>query len=439
MNNLLASLVILLFGIWIISAHPVQTFNLVFTDSEGRIGQEANITAGINTTIYFSLQDQFNNLSLVRLGDLMQMHQRYIHLLVVSLDFAHALHTHPDFFSNLAYAPNDTTVFKFVTPFPISGEFTIAASFLFMDTRLNIIREGFSDFQFTVYGTPLPNFNRVFNYTISNRFSTYPIASNDEFDVWVFIDSNINSESGFYGELIVGQGTADANSTVMYAGLGNFNSTINYCGQNCTWFYLTIYSNESSTTTASMIPYLAAPVHITIAAEDGAVYHAHGTYVPPGMNFPDIMHEIGQTSMTEIMTLNPATDPLYNLSMNAAMIGITFDGTIDCLTDEGTVMMEMGGMMDMNTFYGPSTFGTVAGIFNWPDGGGFYNMYAYMKLRLPNGEERLIVPQFTIQVQPTIDDPPYVPFNGTFGEDSGSSTVFGFASALLALSTLVLL
>jgi len=58
-------------------------------------------------------------------------------------------------------------------------------------------------------------------------------------------------------------------------------------------------------------------------------------------------------------------------------------------------MDSMMGMMDMNQYYGPPDYNSVVGIFGFPEAGP-WRVWIYMKMELPNGEHRLIVPEFNI-------------------------------------------
>jgi len=358
----------------------------------------------------------------------MKYHARYIHILIVSQDQEITAHMHPDDYMDLSDAPIKTSIFYIKASFPRNGIYSVAASFLFMDSRLGITREGFSQTAFTVTGMPAFNANATFNYETMNRFSTYPINDSDIFDSWIDVKTNEDDTNGFYGKLIVGGGSADPSS-----GITGVNATLNYVRINtCTYFYVTIYSNESSTTPAYMIPYLAAPVHFTVVNYDGGVYHAHGTFMPAGYDFQMVQAAMANSSMSDLMMMNPDS-MMYNLTMNAAMIGVEFNGTVDCLSDEGTVVDEMGGMMDMSIYYGPIPFGTVAGIFDFPVAG-HWRIFAYMKLRLPSGEERLIVPHFAIDVWDNVTAQSDMMSSSEHSSDSSLMT----ASLMLVLSLISL-
>jgi len=143
---------------------------------------------------------------------------------------------------------------------------------------------------------------------------------------------------------------------------------------------------------ATMVPYLAAPVHFTLSNEDNGVYHAHGTYLIDGMSMAQVAEMMKTMTMDQMMEMQDSDPAMYNLSMNALMIGVEMNGTLNCKSDEGAIMTEMMGMMNMSIYYGPSTFNVISGLFDFPDTG-HWRMFAYMAMEMEDGSQRLFVPQ----------------------------------------------
>jgi len=257
------------------------------------------------------------------------------------------------------------------------------------------------------------------NYSIGNRFASYPVNDSDIFSDWVDILSNDNVTDGYYVELIVTHGSADVNSSTHNGTYDNINLIIS---KLCTSMTFNVYETNRNGSRVNLIPYLAAPAHLTISYQDGALYHGHGMYIPQGMSFPQIVSDMQGMGMNDLMKLNPQTDMMYNLSMNGMMIGILPNSSINCNTDEGVVMMDMGNMMDMSIYYGPPTFNTVASIFNFNDGAGRWEVFAYLKFKLPSGESRLIVPHFQVQVYDVYDTPSTLTSTGEEPEPVDDST-----------------
>jgi len=175
---------------------------------------------------------------------------------------------------------------------------------------------------------------------------------------------------------------------------------------------------------APLVPYLASAVHFTMFSPDNAVYHAHGTYLPAGTSWADVITIV----QNENMMGNISFDFDMNLTINAMMAGVQMNDTLDCRVDMGQVMMMMP-FMDMTKFYGPKTFGpTIVGLFDFPLSGN-WRVFAYMKAQFPDGEQRLIVPTFSVNS--------YHKFTFTTGE-FGSASNFA-PSIFLAIAAVVYL
>jgi len=202
----------------------------------------------------------------------------------------------------------------------------------------------------------------------------------------------------------------------------NGSVNVNVIQGKCTAINVEFFKNDTTgMTPANLIPYLAAPVHFTISNRDNAVYHAHGTYLPEGMAMSDIVTMMDGMTMDQMMSLSPA---MLNLSMNAMMIGVESNGSVNCKSDEGKIMQEMEGMMDMSMFYGPSTFNRISGLFDFPDLTHF-RIFAYVKVRLDDGTERLLVPSFAVY---SVVDP-----NQDMGSQASSSSIISIATTVILL------
>jgi len=157
---------------------------------------------------------------------------------------------------------------------------------------------------------------------------------------------------------------------------------------------------------------------------DNAVYHAHGTYLPAGTSWSDVLNIV----MNENMNGNITFDSNMNLTINAMMAGVQMNLTENCRIDMGQVMMMMP-FMDMTKFYGPKTFGpTIVGLFDFPLSGN-WRVFAYMEAQFPDGEQRLIVPTFSVNS--------YHNFVFTTGQTAAASNLV--PSMLLAIAALAYL
>jgi len=416
-------------SLWLSAGHPIPTFLMILCDSNGKAFDDqyngANLTVGVNSTLYFYFQDLEHNMAVVNLSTMMPMHQRMIHILLVSEDNELTAHTHPDDFVDIYSLPNSTTVFHVKISFPRGGIYSIAANFMFNDVLNNTYRDGFAQTEFRVAGLPAMNrTGTVRNYNQTNRYGLWNFtdAPREIYNGWIDTTKNYDSQ-GYWGKL---QLSID----------GKLVSTdnINITQLDCAYFVVTMYNDDvTESAPAPILPLMAAPVHFTLVNYDGAVYHAHGMYLPDNMTFPNALTALGKISMAQMMAMDPMVDPMYNLSMTASMIGVNSSGQIDCFTDEGKVMWDMDQMaltmpdmkMDMNMFYGPDKYNVMASIFNWPNSFN-WRIYAWMKIKDTDGNERLIVPHWDIWVKDT-------PFNYTsssIAEESNASTLS--ISALLA-------
>jgi len=286
---------------------------------------------------------------------------------MVSYDFEVAFHVHPDDYGNLE-TMSEAGAFYVEVTLPKAGTWLIASSFIFSSDGGVIMREGFAQTTITVQGSPAFDiYNIPWNYQSANSFKTHYIGANEIFEEPINVTSNSDPD-GIYAVFSVGD-TPFLNTVTQ---------------RNCTPIYLSLYYN-SSLTPANLVPFLNAPVHFTMASEFDAIYHAHGTYLPAGMDFAQARAaSLGSNSTW------------YNLTMNMLMMGWQYNNTLNCLSDAGKVMMEMD--MDMTIWYGPATYGpTVVGIFDFPNAGN-WRVWAYVKVLMPNGTERLIVPDFAVNV-----------------------------------------
>jgi len=335
------------------------------------------------------------------------LNDRWIHVLIVSGDWEWAGHFHPDDFKDMT-VNNTNEVFFIKTTFPRSGLWVLAFSFIYNDHVLGVWREGFTETNVYVDGTPDQNANPTFNYTATNRFESYPVNDTDIFDDFVWVDTNLDS-TGFVAVLSVDGQLVPSNGSV----------NVNVIQGLCTAINIDFYKNDTSgMTPVNLIPYLAAPVHFTISNRDNAVYHAHGTYLLDTMDMSDVVTMMDGMTMDQMMTLSPE---MLNLSMNAMMIGVESNGSVNCKSDEGKIMQEMQGMMDMSMFYGPSTFYRISGLFDFPDLAHF-RIFAYVKVRLDDGTERLLVPSFAVY---SVADP--------MSSQASSSSILSIATATLLL------
>jgi len=314
----------------------------------------------------------------------------------VSGDNTLVLHCHPDDYGNIASMSN-TGAFYFQTTFPKGGQYYIAASFMFSSDGINF-REGFGQTLLTVGGTPAMETNVTWNYTNAGSFAKYPIVGG-VYDEWVDSATNFESNGVMTNFIVV---NSDLSMSMMSNNMMNINNpmpggmNINITAGRCSPFFFNFYTAPN--VSAPLKPFLGAPVHFTLISEDDAIYHAHGTYLPAGISYYQMLMSVMNMS-TSIMTgdMNMMmTDPMYNLSMNAMMMGVEMNGTLNCLQDMGS-LMNMAGM-NMSEYYGPDTFGpTVVGIFEWPNLGN-WRIWAYTGIDNGDGTTSLLVPQFDVNV-----------------------------------------
>eukprot|EP01119_Soliformovum_irregulare_P008256 TRINITY_DN21385_c0_g1_i1.p1 TRINITY_DN21385_c0_g1~~TRINITY_DN21385_c0_g1_i1.p1 ORF type:complete len:477 (-),score=77.18 TRINITY_DN21385_c0_g1_i1:41-1471(-) len=371
------------------SAHPFTNFYMYFADSDGGLLQgEPSFQEGAPSVFQYIVKDSLRQWETVQLGNVEPMHQRRAHILLASADMAWTAHIHPDDFYDLSVLSPNTTLWRLNITFPRAGQYSILMTFLYKDPHSQLHREGNAQMTFMVNGTSdqgkTPSWGEG-DFSVTRYFTSYPIGDNDLFDDWINTTSNGQTSVGFGEQYRVTLNVFGSNET-------NRNIVSNLV---CTYFTITVYQSSTSNTPAKLVPYLAAPAHFTFNLNDGGIYHAHGTYLLPGQNMSSLQSLMNGMDMTKMMSYNPTSDWRYNASMNAYMVGLTGNGTLDCNSDMGPVMDDMMGMMNMDQYYGPPDYGKVVGIFGFPEAGP-WRVWIYMKMELPNGEHRLIIPQFNI-------------------------------------------
>lgn len=383
-------------------------------------------------------------------------------MLVTSPDQELTWHLHPDDFTNMTQLSPSTKVFSVPMNFTRSGLWNFGVSFLYFDTARNKLREGVALADILVYGEPSSNKNITRDYRTLNRFRTYPVGDNDVFTQVVDTKTNIDSESGIIALFQVNPwpinfapptpSSTTGGQTPLTTGFGHVHHTstggveFNFTQNNdiqpytCTYFYLSLYDlSGGSPIPATAVPYLAAPVHFTMLAPDGAVFHAHGTWLPAdGSDFPNLVTMMSSMTEEEMNAMTP-DDPMYDSMMGAMMIGVGMNNSINCATDAGVIMAEMPDM-DMNVFYGPSNFSIVTGIFDFPEAGN-WTIFAYMKVKMPSGEIRMVVPHFQVKTKVAYYPPPVVDEGDLDDEEepsmSSSSKIFASVAMLLVALLLV--
>jgi len=352
----------------------------------------------------------------------MNYHGRYIHIQIASEDNELIWHVHPDDFYDIT-TTGSGTIFWVNAVFPRAGKYYIGASFLFRNgTRY---REGAASDEIVVGGA-VPMHNATFNYTSINYFQSYPIDSTDR--IYDPIDTQTNLASEFDGIKVIFQ-------IVQQVGLNNHTHTggmimttggmpqqglssnppdnDNIYLYTCVPFYLQVFMNGTETPATSLIPYLRAPVHFSMVSPDGGVYHAHGSYIPDGVLFNDLAGMVAAHSGMNMTDEEMMNDPMMNLTMNALMMGIQPNGTVNCESDAG-VIMEFMPEMDHSRYYGPEHFGPViVGLFDWPAYGD-WRVFAWMKIEI-NGVERLIVPHFSVKTVLQPEDHHHESISGASG------------------------
>jgi len=300
-------------------------------------------------------------------------------------------------------------------------------------------REGFGQTLLTVGGTPSMDANVTWNYANSGSFSKYPIVGG-VYDEWVSSATN-SDPNGIMTNFVV------VNTDLSMMSMNNMMNidnpmpggmNINITAGRCTPMFFNLYTAPN--VSAPLKPFLGAPVHFTLISEDDAIYHAHGTYLPAGTSYFEMLMSVMNMS-SSIMTgdnMNMMmTDPMYNLSMNAMMMGVQMNGTLNCLQDMGTLMNMPG--MNMSVYYGPDTFGpTIVGIFEWPNLGN-WRIWAYTGVDNGDGSTSVVVPQFDVNVV-YIPPPPIstsamgMPMSSMNGADK-----FGFSIFVLLLCAIITL
>jgi len=288
----------------------------------------------------------------------------------------------------------------------------------------NPMLEGFAQADLTVAGNLPQKSTTTWNYTTYGHFRTYPLSGTDVYDGPVSVSTNTDP-NGPRVELVVP--VFDMMGNIISTSPYNTNITLGVCSP----FLLNVYVNDSMVP-ATLMPYLGAPVHFTIASPDDAAYHAHGMYMLPGDDWAETMTAMSTVMMetqTEMMD-NMMIDPNVNVTLNAMMmLGLEMNMSLDCQLDMGTAMMNMG-MTSMNLYFGPPTFaGSLVATFDWPQDSRQWRLWAYLKIMMADGTERLIVPSFDIYVDPT-------PFPTSMGM---SSTSMGMTSGAAVIAPFLLL
>jgi len=357
---------------------------------------------GEETTVTFQFLDELNNNAPVAFMNLMNYHGRYIHIQFASEDAELVWHVHPEDFYDIT-ATGYGTYFWVNATFPRSGRYFIGASFLFMNG--SSFREGASSEIIFVNGTTPMN-NATYNYTAINSFKTYPIDDTDRILYPIDIETNLDeSANGIKVIFQVIQQVSIHNHThsTMTMTTGGVAPTVLSIDppdndavvlNTCSPFYMQVFM-DGGAPASTLIPYLRAPVHFTMVGPDGSVYHAHGSYLPDGILFPDLAGIVVAHAGMNMTPAEMMSDPMMNLTMNGMMMGILPNGSVNCRSDAGKVMQYMPNM-DHSLFYGPVNFGpTIIGLFDWA-GFGDWRVFAWMKIEI-NGEERLIVPHFSVR------------------------------------------
>lgn len=364
----------------------IPNFLFQLTDSQGNRPNPSYYT-GNETQLFFMFTDMFNSFTPVKYGNFLPIHERKIHILLATEDLELMWHLHPEDYEDLASQAAKGPSFHVNITFPRSGFYMICATFLF--TNGTFEREGFAQTNFYVWGSPAQN-TPSFNIAPQNNFRTYNLGPNDVFDT--VIDSNHNHDAN--GPLVTMKFLSSGMHMRRQANLPQLEADI---FSMCTPFAFEVYVKNSNQeyVPATLLPFLGAPVHFTLLSDDRYVFHAHGTYIFPNMTFDDLRMEVAGMGMHMNMS-NPKDDAMMNLTMNAMMIGITMNGSIDCFREAGEIIRETG--MNMSYFSGPETFGpTIVGLYDFPFAG-YWRIFAHMKIKLPDGRIQLIVPHFDLYI-----------------------------------------
>jgi len=355
---------------------------------------------------------------IVTYANLMLMMDKYIHVILVSYDYQTTYHIHPDDFGDLQ-TMSDDGAFYVIVNFTASGSWMVAAEFGYMSGSTFL--EGFAQTDLTVGGNIPQLSNWTWNYANSGNFRTYDIPEDGIFDDPITVSSNTDPNGPLVQLLMP---VFDMMGNIISTRPMNTNITLGLC----TPFIINVYWNNSLVP-ATLVPLLGAAAHITIASPDQAAYHAHAiailedTWADTLVTIQPIMAETPQQMMTNMMT-----DPEVNVTMNAMMmLGLEMNMSLNCQVDMATVMVQMG-MTNMNQYFGPPTFGpTLIGDFDWIQDSRNWRVWPWMKIMLPNGTEKLLVPNFDVNVSPT-------PFDTTSSKMSmNSSTVLTISFVLMLI------
>jgi len=381
-----------------VEGHLMPNFLFHLTDSAGNRPYPP-IYADRLTKFYFNFVDMYNNFKQVKATELLLFHDRYIHLLIASEDNELVMHAHPDDFGNILIMDQTSGCFYINLVFPRYGYWMVTASFLF--TNGSFIREGVSATSFYVYpnnGSQAMS-TTTWNYTPENNFRIYPLEPNNVYNH--FVNSNTNVEdNGVYVSMEFGNPEISHGGHQMKRRQVTLQRLENITTAECVPFTLHVRVLENGNyIPATLVPYLAAPVHFTMVSDQNFVYHAHGSYLLPNMTIDDarmlVMNEYG--SMHGNMSGGDNMDTM-SVVHHGIMMGLTGNGTINCFVEAGQVIRDTG--MSMGTLEGPDTFGPdIIGIFDFPLTGNF-RVWANMKIRLANGTEFLFTPHFDVKVVP---------------------------------------
>lgn len=346
---------------------------------------------------------------------------------MVSYDYQTNYHVHPDDFGDVQ-SMSEAGAYYVTINFTASGSWMMSATFGYqLDGDMNNpMSEGFAQTDLTVAGSIPQLPNTTWNYATSGRFRTYDLPPDGVFDEPISVATNSDPNGPLVEFLIP---TFDMNGNIVSNRSTNVNITLGVCNP----FIINVYV-DNTLVPATLVPLLGAAAHITIASPDQAAYHAHAIYLVEDetwaetlMDAQTIMAESPEQMMSEMMT-----DDEVNVTMNAMMmLGLEMNMSLNCQVNMGTVMMQMG-MTDMNEYFGPATFGpTLIGDFDWIQDSRSWRVWPWMKIMLPNGTEKLLVPNFDVYVAPT----PYAT-SGMLSSSAASVTISFAAMLILAILSL---
>jgi len=405
---------------------------MAITNSTGGSDLTAPI-AGQPSNVYFNLFARTPGNPIVTFADLMLMHEKYIHVILVSYDYETNYHVHPDDFGDVQQM-SDNGAFYVTVNFTASGSWMVGATFGYqLDGDMNNpMIEGFAQTDLVVAGNIPQLTNPVFNFVNTGRFRTYSFSENGLFDGPISVSTNTDP-NGPRVELLMP--VFDMMGNIISTRPMNTNITLGLCSP----FLINVYVNDSLVP-ATMVPLLGAPAHLTIASPDDAAYHAHAIYILPDKTWAQTVSD-----MPSIMSLNQEqmmmdmmTNPEVNVTMDAMMmLGMEMNMSLDCQLDMGTAMMNMN-MTSMNLYFGPPTFGpTFVGDFDWIQDSGAWRLWAWMKIMMPDGTEKLLVPNFDVQVSPT--PWPTETTTGMTSERTSGTTSLTISFILMMLFTILTL